>query len=53
MRTVRLPIYDDDGIQEPGYLEVNLLFFLPPTGLIRSAQARLVLPEKSTDEEHK
>lgn len=42
--TVRLSIYDEDGIQQPGYLEVNSEYFL--TGPARHF-GRVVQPEET------
>lgn len=46
MKTVRLPMYGEDGIELPGYLEVDLEFFISSTRGLRSNQARVVQPEE-------
>lgn len=45
MNTVRLPMYNEDGIEIPAYLEVDVEYFVSSTRGLRSHQARVVQTE--------
>lgn len=46
LKTVRLPIYDEDGMETRSYLEIDILFWLSSTAGLRSNLARVVEPEQ-------
>lgn len=48
IKTVRLPIYDENGMEVPGYLEIDTLYFLSSTAGLRSNLARIVLPVRES-----
>jgi hypothetical protein len=45
MKTVRLPMYDEDGMELESYLEVDVTVWLSSTAGLRSNLARVITPE--------